>query len=197
MAEIFFSENKAIIFDLEVTSWPGANERNWSLPDEHREIIQVGAVKIETEGEMLEINNFQVLVRPQINPILSDYIINLTGITQKNIERDGISFPLALSRFTNFIGEHPINIFCNGDDKDVIEENCHIHSRPFPSILTKTTDLKNYFSEILGVSRKECISGKLPELFGFKNNGKIHTGLGDAKSISQALRHIRMKEKTC
>ena len=79
MVERIFSENKAVIFDLELTSWPGSNERNWSLPDEHREIIQIGAVKIETEGDMQEINTFQILVRSLINPILSDYIIDLTG----------------------------------------------------------------------------------------------------------------------
>jgi inhibitor of KinA sporulation pathway (predicted exonuclease) len=195
MKKHIFSEKQAVIFDLELTSWPGTNERNWSLPDEHREIIQIGAVKIETKEDMLETNTFQIFVQSRINPILSDYIIDLTGITQEKIDRDGVSFPFALSRFINFIGERPINIFCNGDDKIVIEENCKIYDIPFPSVIKQTFDLKNYFSEILGISRKECISGKLPELFGFKNNGKIHTGLGDARSISRALKHLRMKEK--
>ena len=194
MVERIFSENKAVIFDLELTSWPGSNERNWSLPDEHREIIQIGAVKIETEGDMQEINTFQILVRSLINPILSDYIIDLTGITQEKIHRDGVSYPLALSRFINFIGENPINIFCNGDDKDVIEENCKIHGRPFPYIFKQSTNLKHFFSIHLGISRKECISGKLPELFGLKNHEILHNALGDARSIIQALRHLRMKE---
>mgnify|MGYP003746969009 FL=1 len=44
MRKRIFLENKAVIFDLELTSWPGINERNWSRPNEHREIIQIGAV---------------------------------------------------------------------------------------------------------------------------------------------------------
>ena len=192
MGKHIFTEDKAVVFDLEFTSWPGSNERNWSLPNEDREIIQIGAVKIETTGDMREVDSFQILVRPLKNPILSDYIVNLTEITQEKVEKEGILFPLALSRFINFIGEHPIDILSNGGDEEVIEENCQIHNIPFLSIFKKSTDLKIYFSEVLGISRKNCTSGMLPELFGLNNYEKQHDALGDARSISQALRYLRM-----
>ena len=192
MGKHIFTEDKAVVFDLEFTSWPGSNERNWSLPNEDREIIQIGAVKIETTGDMREVDSFQILVRPLKNPILSDYIVNLTEITQEKVEKEGILFPLALSRFINFIGEHPIDILSNGGDEEVIEENCQIHNIPFLSIFKKSTDLKIYFSEVLGISRKNCTSGMLPELFGLNNHEKQHNALGDARSISQALRYLRM-----
>ena len=192
MGKHIFTEDKAVVFDLEFTSWPGSNERNWSLPNEDREIIQIGAVKIETTGDMREVDSFQILVRPLKNPILSDYIVNLTEITQEKVEKEGILFPLALSRFINFIGEHPIDILSNGGDEEVIEENCQIHNIPFLSIFKKSTDLKIYFWEVLGISRKNCTSVMLPELFGLNNHEKQHDALGDARSISQALRYLRM-----
>ena len=192
MGKHIFTEDKAVVFDLEFTSWPGSNERNWSLPNEDREIIQIGAVKIETTGDMREVDSFQILVRPLKNPILSDYIVNLTEITQEKVEKEGILFPLALSRFINFIGEHPIDILSNGGDEEVIEENCQIHNIPFLSIFKKSTDLRIYFSEVLGISRKNCTSGMLPALFGLNNHEKQHDALGDARSISQALRYLRM-----
>ena len=192
MGKHIFTEDKAVVFDLEFTSWPGSNARNWSLPNEDREIIQIGAVKIETTGDMREVDSFQILVRPLKNPILSDYIVNLTEITQEKVEKEGILFPLALSRFINFIGEHPIDILSNGGDEEVIEENCQIHNIPFLSIFKKSTDLKIYFSEVLGISRKNCTSGMLPELFGLNNHEKQHNALGDARSISQALKYLRM-----
>ena len=192
MGKHIFTEDKAVVFDLEFTSWPGSNERNWSLPNEDREIIQIGAVKIETTGDMREVDSFQILVRPLKNPILSDYIVNLTEITQEKVEKEGILFPLALSRFINFIGEHPIDILSNGGDEEVIEENCQIHNIPFLSIFKKSTDLKIYFSEVLGISRKNCTSGMLPELFGLNNHEKQHDALGDVRSISQALRYLLM-----
>mgnify|MGYP001080222749 FL=1 len=192
MGKHIFTEDKAMVFDLEFTSWPGSNERNWSLPNEDREIIQIGAVKIETTGDMREVDSFQILVRPLKNPILSDYIVNLTEITQEKVEKEGILFPLALSRFINFIGEHPIDILSNGGDEEVIEENCQIHNIPFLSIFKKSTDLRIYFSEVLGISRKNCTSGMLPALFGLNNHEKQHDALGDARSISQSLRYLRM-----
>ena len=192
MGKHIFTEDKAMVFDLEFTSWPGSNARNWSLPNEDREIIQIGAVKIKTTGDMREVDSFKILVRPLKNPILSDYIVNLTEITQEKVEKEGILFPLALSRFINFIGEHPIDILSNGGDEEVIEENCQIHNIPFLSIFKKSTDLKIYFSEVLGISRKNCTSGMLPELFGLNNHEKQHDALGDARSISQALRYLRM-----
>ena len=192
MDKHIFTEDKAVVFDLEFTSWPGSNERNWRLPNEDREIIQIGAVKIETTGDMREVDSFQILVRPLKNPILSDYIVNLTEITQEKVEKEGILFPLALSRFINFIGEHPIDILSNGGDEEVIEENCQIHNIPFLSIFKKSTDLKIYFSEVLGISRKNCTSGMLPELFRLNNHEKQHDALGDARSILQALRYLRM-----
>ena len=104
MNKYLFKEDKALIFDLEFTSWPGSNERNWSLPEEDREIIQIGAIKIELTGKMRELDSFQILVRPLKNPILSDYFVDLTGITQDKVEKNGVLFPVALSQFVNFIG---------------------------------------------------------------------------------------------
>ena len=194
MNENLFKEDKALIFDLEFTSWVGSNERNWSLPEEDREIIQIGAVKIELTGKLRELDSFQTLVRPIKNPILSDYFINLTCITQDKVEKEGVLFPLALSRFINFIGDYPIGIYSNGGDEDVIKENCQIHGIKFPSIFNNAIDLKIYFSKILGISQRDCISGKIPELFGLNNHEKIHDALGDSRAISQALRFLLIKK---
>ncbi|MEK9627523.1 MAG: 3'-5' exonuclease [Nitrospinota bacterium] len=191
--QIFF-EKKAVIFDLEITAWPGTSERNWSKPNEYKEIIQIGAVAIETEGSMREIGSFHILIRPIKNPQLSDYIIDLTGITQDMIDREGVPFPKALSRFTKFIGEDPIHIFCNGDDSDVIAENCKIHGMEIPTVFRQSSGLRLYFSETLGLPEKICNSAQLPELCGLVNNEKAHNALGDARSISQALRHLQRKD---
>jgi inhibitor of KinA sporulation pathway (predicted exonuclease) len=195
MSDHLFTEDKAVVFDLEFTSWPGSNERNWSLLEEDREIIQIGATKIEMTGNMREVDSFQILVRPLKNPVLSDYFVDLTSITQEKVEKEGVLFPLALSRFINFIGEFPIDISSNGADEEVIEENCKIHDIAFPSIFAKAIDLKYYFSNILGISQRDCISGELPKLFGLNSHEKLHDALGDARSISQALRYLRMKKQ--
>lgn len=92
-----------MIFDLEYTSWPGSNDRVENLPGKYHEIIQIGAVIIEMSGDMREVDSFQTLVRPQKNPILSDYLVDLTRITQEQVEKGGVLFPLALIQFMDFI----------------------------------------------------------------------------------------------
>ena len=181
---------------MEFTSWLGSNERNWSFPEEAREVIQIGAVMIETAGDMREVDSFQILVRPLKNPILSEYIVNLTGITQEKVERDGVLFPLALSHFIKFIEAYSANISSNGGDDKVIEENCKIHSIPFPPIFTKSTNLKPYFSDILGIPQRDCMSGMLPSIVGLNYHEKSHDALGDARSIFQTIKYLRMKEQS-
>ena len=167
-----------------------------SLANEYKEIVQIGAIKIETIGNLKEVSSFELVVKPIKNPILSDYIVKLTRITQEKIEKGGILFPVALSHFKKFIGKQPTNILCNGDDIEVLEENCQIHSIPLPSVFTQLTDLRPYFSEGLEISQKDCISSALPELFGLNNFKKPHDALGDAKSIAQVLRFLSMKKNS-
>ena len=64
---------KYIVFDTEFTSWEGSMENNWSREGEHRELVQIGALKI-SDGKIID--KLDILVKPQINPILSDYFEN-------------------------------------------------------------------------------------------------------------------------
>ncbi|MFL2783003.1 MAG: exonuclease domain-containing protein [Rhodospirillales bacterium] len=91
-----------VVYDLECTAWPGSSENGWSKINEYREIIQIGAVKFDISANLAEIDSCVIHVKPKINPILSDYIINLTGISQKTIEDSGLLFPEAAKKFKNF-----------------------------------------------------------------------------------------------
>ena len=183
-----------MVFDLEYTSWPGSNDNIENLPGKHHEIVQIGAITLEMHGDILEVGSFQTLVCPQKNPVLSDYFVNLTGITQDQVERDGILFPLALKQFMNFIGEHSLKILSNGRDDLIIQENCKIHNISFPPVFLNAIDLKPYFAETLGLPLADCTSGVLPELFGLKSNERAHDALADCRSIAQVLRYLWMDD---
>jgi inhibitor of KinA sporulation pathway (predicted exonuclease) len=179
-----------VVFDLEYTSWPGSNDNIENLPGKHHEIVQIGAIIIQMHGDILEVGSFQTLVCPQKNPVLSDYFVNLTGITQEQVEREGVLFPLALKQFMNFIGEHSLKILSNGCDDLIIQENCRIHNISFPSVFLNAINLKSYFAETLGLPLADCVSGVLPELFGLKSGEKAHDALADSRSIAQVLRYL-------
>ena len=72
-----------ILLDTEYTAWEGSLARDWGEDWEHREIIQLAALKAELRGGSLQrLEEFNEFVRPAVNPELSDYISGLTGITQ-------------------------------------------------------------------------------------------------------------------
>jgi inhibitor of KinA sporulation pathway (predicted exonuclease) len=82
------STDTVAILDLEYTSWEGARARNWSGPGEYREIVEIGL--LVCHGPVLaEVSALSVLVRPRLNPQLSRYFCDLTGITQEAIDAAG------------------------------------------------------------------------------------------------------------
>ncbi len=92
-------EKEYIIFDTEYTSWEGAMASDWSEPWQEKEIIQIAAIKIKNDKV---IDSFDCLVRPVKNPLLSEYIIELTGITNEDIQANGLSFKQAYGNFIEF-----------------------------------------------------------------------------------------------
>ena len=68
-------------------------------PNEHREIIQISAYKIQNYKV---IDTLNIYVKPNINKKLSKYITNLTGITNNKINKYGLSFKKAIETFYNF-----------------------------------------------------------------------------------------------
>ena len=122
------SNNEAVIYDLELTTWSGANERSWSEKDEYREIIRIGAISIDLDS-LQEIEALDVFVKPALNPILSNYCVKLTDITDEQIQIEGIELREALHKFVNFVGKR--NIFSYGEDTLTILENLGLNNIAF------------------------------------------------------------------
>jgi len=107
------------VFDLEFTSWPGALENDWAESGQLREIVQIGALRLNHDFVVME--EYEALLRPSANPQLSSYFTELTGITQKSVDRDGQSPAEALGDFLGFCrGE---SVLSYGNDMVVLGEN--------------------------------------------------------------------------
>ena len=77
-----------IIFDTEFTAWEGSMQRNWSGENEYKELVQISAFRIKKKGNNIAITKkLNIYVLPRINRNLSEYFIELTGITQEIIEK--------------------------------------------------------------------------------------------------------------
>jgi inhibitor of KinA sporulation pathway (predicted exonuclease) len=173
-----------VAFDLELTAWPGSAERNWSAPGEHPEIIQIGAVKLD--AELREIATLDIAVRPRLNPILSDYIIALTGLTQARVDTEGVDLGDALRRLADLAADVDA-LVSNGRDEGYILRNVALVGIDNPLAATRFHDHGPHFRRA-AASQAHVVSATLPERFGFSSPGRTHDGLADARAVAEALR---------
>ena len=179
------------IFDLELTAWEGSAARGWSGPDEYREIVQIGAVRVDGGNAFAEVDRFKAYVRPVKNPVLSDYFISLTGITQAAVDRHGVSFPEALAAFSEFVGDGDGAVVSNGADHATLDENCALHGIACPIDADRFVDIRPRLARLLGLPTPGVIGATLPSLLRLPGRRKEHDALADALAIAQALRHLR------
>src|SRR6266481_1736927 len=90
-----------VIFDLEFTAWEGSMDSRWTRPGELTEIVQIGAVKLDA-ASLKEVGAFEMLVQPRVNPILSDYLVTLIGIDNKQLAARAVDFITAYRAFLDF-----------------------------------------------------------------------------------------------
>lgn len=175
---------ECVIFDTEFTAWEGAMERGWNEPGEYREIVQIGAILIDTET-FEEKDHLLIYVKPIKNPQLSDYFIKLTGITQNEVDEKGVSLDEALEELHNFAHDHDLYSF--GSDEEVVEENCNLLNISFPFDIKKFHDIRDTFKSH-GISTEGYMSSTIVQAFGEESKHTGHDGLNDTRTILDALR---------
>ncbi len=180
-----------IIYDLEYTTWEGAQERSWSGENEFKEIVQIGALKVDQEN-LEEVEQLYLTLKPRINPELSEYFTKLTGITQDQIENEGIEIEDGLKQFFDFSHGH---IACsNGNDQLIIGENIGLlrKSELFPSNIT-FLNIDYWYYDSYPEDKRIC-SGELAEYFELDVEGPdgtgVHDALYDCRSLLVTMKHI-------
>jgi inhibitor of KinA sporulation pathway (predicted exonuclease) len=181
-----------VVFDLEWTSWEGAAGRGWSGPGEFQEIVQIGAVRLDGSS-LAERAAFEILVRPSLNPTLSRYFTDLTGIRQEDVDRAGLPFPDAARRFASFVGRDATGLYFNGADGLVFSANCGLHRMSSPLGETLFFNLRPFIVECLGIA-EPFVSAELPARLGQPPAGAAHQGLADARAVAGALRRLAEEE---
>jgi DNA polymerase III epsilon subunit-like protein len=174
---------KYIVFDTEFTAWEGSQERNWNGENEFMELVQIGAIKVDNK-KIVDI--LDIYIKPTINPILSDYFINLTGITNQKINKEGISFKDALNKFYKF--SQGYNLYSYGNDYHVIEENIKINN--LNKIIYIEKFKKQFFDfrdklKDYNIDPNKYSSGTIYKAFNIKKKKELqlHNALDDTYSL--------------
>ena len=171
------------IFDLEYTAWECSMARHWLTPGEFREVVQIGAVRLDADSFAI-LDTFEALVVPRVNPVLSPYFEKLTGITSRQLIRDGMDFSTAYAGFLAFAGEGPIAAY--GRDDRALGDNLRLYgmtgARPLPVFY----DLRGWFA-VLGVDPRGMHSCDIAPALGVPFQGRAHNALDDARSVATVM----------
>jgi inhibitor of KinA sporulation pathway (predicted exonuclease) len=173
----------AIVFDLEFTAWPGSMEHRWRRPGEFREVVQIGAVKLDA-ATLEEIESFNLLAKPRLNPELSPYFEKLTGVTNVRLAQSGIDFADAYRAFVAFANGTPI--FSFGRDDRVLVDNLELYGLRAMPPLPPCTNIALWLADH-GVDPRGLHACDIARAAGAAFEGRRHDALDDARSVALGI----------
>lgn len=176
----------AVLYDLEYTAWEGSMARRWLEPGEFREVVQIGAVKVDAVT-LETIAEFNMLVRPRINKALSAYFEDLTGIANEMLAERGVDFREAYDRFVEFCNDDVIVSF--GRDDIVLVHNLALYGIHDVRELPVHRNIVPWLNGN-GVATKGFHSSDVARLCGADFHGHAHDALDDARSLLAGSRTL-------
>ena len=174
---------QAIVFDLEFTAWEGSMRHRWLRPGEFKEVVQIGAVKVDA-ATLAVVDRFEALVRPRINPRLSAYLENLTGISNDAVRAQGRDFADAYADFLGFCGGAVTSAF--GRDDLVLDENLRLYGLTPPAVPPEFRDSRPWFRD-QGFATQGLHSCDIGPKLGVPFEGRAHNALADSLSVAAGM----------
>jgi 3'-5' exoribonuclease 1 len=166
---------KYIILDLEATCWENRNVKP-------NEIIEIGALCIDENQKIL--GEFSSFIKPKTHPILSDFCIELTTITQSQVD-NAPYFPVVLQEFQDWISTFDDEYFlCSWGfyDKGQFEKDCKLWNLPI-HWLKNHISIKHQHAQINNLQKGIGMAQAL-ERENIPLTGTHHRGIDDARNIS-------------
>jgi inhibitor of KinA sporulation pathway (predicted exonuclease) len=174
-----------VVYDLEFTAWDGSMARRWLGPGEYKEVVQIGAVKVTSAFSPIE--RFDCLVRPRLNPVLSDYFEKLTGVTNAAVAGRGVDFDEAYRSFMSFAGSLPVIAF--GRDDLVLIENLRLYGLHTVPSLPPVVDIRPWLIEN-GIDIRGLHACDVGLAAGVPFDGHTHDALADAASVAAGIKAL-------
>jgi len=175
----------AVVFDLEFTAWPGSMASRWSRDGEHTEVVQIGAVKLDAVTLKIT-DEFECLARPRINPKLSQYLIDLTGITNEMLDLRAVDFITAYRAFLDFVGPSPIWAF--GRDDLIFADNLKLYAWDGMPVPPYSNAIPWFAANGIDLRGKHACD--VAEASGAVFEGRKHDALSDARGVVTGIRAV-------
>lgn len=149
------------------------------------EIIEIGAVKLNGYGEVLD--SFERFVKPSANPILSNFCKKLTSISQEQVDQ-AFGFKSVIKDFIEWGGVYDDDYYlCSWgeNDKLMLKNNCIWHKVDFDWTASHL-NIKNQYHEIRKDDRHRGLK-YVVDKEGFEFTGIHHRAISDAQNLAKVF----------
>ena len=175
-----------IILDLEWNqSAKGKNYENKKLPFE---IIQIGAVKLNGDGEILD--TFNCVVRPSVYKKLHSAVKEVVALTDKEL-KEGVSFQEAFLHLMRFCEDD--YIFCTWGSQDLwqLQQNMQYYQieNAFPKVM-KYYDVQKMFSIVFEDGKLRRTVEHAVDVFEFEKDLMFHSAINDARYVAMIFNKL-------
>lgn len=185
-----------IIVDFEAT----CEEK--TEPNFNHEIIEFPAVLVDCRsGEIVK--KWREYVKPVLNPTLSEFCKNLTGISQETVD-SAEPFPKVLKHFENWLSQNNLGtnstfaLVTDGpfDVGRFLRLSCQHDNIPLPVWASRWCNVRKAFSNFYRASTasqpgsKVVGLKKMLERLGLEFEGTPHSGIDDATNIARVAGSI-------
>ena len=166
-----------VILDLEMTCWES------DYPPRTKEVIELAAVMLDAFGS--EMHRFQRIVQPELNPRLSWYCSNLTGIVQEDVD-EASTFPACHRDFEVWLDQATESILMvtwGAYDLPVLEDSCARYNIT-PDHDYMHLDAKHAYHEMRHLNERLGLV-KTMKREGLEFEGDHHRALPDALNLAR------------
>lgn len=147
-----------------------------------REIIEIGAVKLDEKGE--EEDSFICYVKPQYGHI-SPYYENLTGISDDMVS-NAPGFQEAVKRFLDWIGDDYVIYSWSDSDEDQLRKEAAFKGNMdprFEEMFEHWIDYQKEFGKLLGIDKQISLKDAVHAI-DREFTGQQHDALWDARNTA-------------
>ena len=183
-----------LFIDGEYTCWENSHKTLWSDPQYPPELLQIGMVAYNTRDKIF-LKEFSSLVRPKINPSMSNYCINLLKTSQDEID-NADEFNIVsnqISEFVEFYTDYPLCICSWGPDYIRISENALRNNASDPFATLPRMDLMKEALKAFGIKGNHVLRDDIKERLGLNTIIDRHDAIADAVDLLDIMDALKKR----
>ncbi|MGL5348044.1 MAG: exonuclease domain-containing protein [Peptostreptococcaceae bacterium] len=176
-----------IIFDLEFNQgFDRSINKTVSNEKCPFEIIQIGAIKLDSHFNMID--TFNSYVKPEIYKQIHPFVSKMTSITLDTV-KDAPSFPQVYKEFKKFIGsKKPILCVWGTGDLKELYRNITFYDLPFKTLPKSYINIQHYASIYFNNPAGKSIGlQNAIQVLGLEQDKSYHNALNDAYYTAQVF----------